>query len=395
MAIDIGKIRNVGVVGHGGVGKTSLVESMLFAAGATNRLGKVDDGTTDHRLRSRRDQAQDLAQHRGGLLRLQGSSPQPDRHPRIRRLRRRRARRSAGGRSAAVVVVDAVAGRAGADREGLEVRQRVRSAARHRRQPPRPRAGRLLPHARVAAEAPQGPARAAPGADRRARAGFRGVRRSGHHEGLDHRRRQGQGGRHSRRRDGRRVKAWREKLVEAAAETDDDLLAKYLEEGSIGEAEMLEALRQGIAQGRHRARARAPRRPGASASTPLLDLIVKEFPSPADRGAVEGTDLETKQAGDARARSQGAAHRARLQDDRPIPTSASCRSSACTRARFGPTARCSTPTRGGRGAHRAMSAGSGQDPEAGGGAGAGRDRRGGQAQGHPHRRHALRRGAAR
>src|SRR5687768_11540318 len=46
MAIEISKIRNVGVVGHGGVGKTSLVESMLFSAGATTRLGKVDDGTT-------------------------------------------------------------------------------------------------------------------------------------------------------------------------------------------------------------------------------------------------------------------------------------------------------------------------------------------------------------
>src|SRR5499426_2297440 len=46
MTIEIGKIRNVGVVGHGGVGKTSLVESMLFASGAVNRLGKVDDGTT-------------------------------------------------------------------------------------------------------------------------------------------------------------------------------------------------------------------------------------------------------------------------------------------------------------------------------------------------------------
>ena len=46
MAIEIGKIRNVGVVGHGGVGKTSLVEAMLFTAGAVTRLGKVDDGTT-------------------------------------------------------------------------------------------------------------------------------------------------------------------------------------------------------------------------------------------------------------------------------------------------------------------------------------------------------------
>src|SRR5512145_3526262 len=46
MAIESGKIRNIGVVGHGGVGKTSLVEALLFAAGAVTRLGRVDDGTT-------------------------------------------------------------------------------------------------------------------------------------------------------------------------------------------------------------------------------------------------------------------------------------------------------------------------------------------------------------
>ena len=37
-------IRNVGIVGHGGSGKTSLVSAMLFDTGATNRLGRVDDG---------------------------------------------------------------------------------------------------------------------------------------------------------------------------------------------------------------------------------------------------------------------------------------------------------------------------------------------------------------
>jgi translation elongation factor EF-G len=41
-----GKIRNVAVVGHRGTGKTSLVEAMLFQAGAINRLGTVEAGTT-------------------------------------------------------------------------------------------------------------------------------------------------------------------------------------------------------------------------------------------------------------------------------------------------------------------------------------------------------------
>ena len=38
-------IRNVAVVGHNGSGKTQLISALLFSAGATNRLGRVDDGT--------------------------------------------------------------------------------------------------------------------------------------------------------------------------------------------------------------------------------------------------------------------------------------------------------------------------------------------------------------
>ena len=38
-------VRNVAVVGHGHAGKTSLISAMLFTAGATQRQGRVDDGT--------------------------------------------------------------------------------------------------------------------------------------------------------------------------------------------------------------------------------------------------------------------------------------------------------------------------------------------------------------
>ncbi|MBL0224962.1 MAG: elongation factor G [Geobacteraceae bacterium] len=43
---ETGKIRNLGIVAHGGAGKTSLAEAILFDTGMIDRLGRVDDGSS-------------------------------------------------------------------------------------------------------------------------------------------------------------------------------------------------------------------------------------------------------------------------------------------------------------------------------------------------------------
>jgi elongation factor G len=47
MADDVKMIRSVGVVGQGGIGKTSLADALLFAAGVVTRRGRVDDGSSN------------------------------------------------------------------------------------------------------------------------------------------------------------------------------------------------------------------------------------------------------------------------------------------------------------------------------------------------------------
>ena len=291
--IETAKIRNVGVVGHGGVGKTSLVEALLFTAGAVTRLGKVDDGSTttdfdpdEIKRKISINTAVAYCDWKGYHVNVVDTPGYGDFIADAR----------AGLRvvEAAVVVVDAVAGvqvqtekiwkfaneyelpRAVVvnrlDRERADFYRTLESITRRLK-------GRAVP-----LHIPVGEEHAFQGfvdlVKMKATLYTDGKPREADIPGdiAD------------------QAREYREKLVEAAAETDDELLSKYLESGSLEEPEMLKALRAGITTGKIIPVLCAAAVKGIGAQA-LLDLIVHEFPSPADRGEVSGTDLKAKQAG--------------------------------------------------------------------------------------------------
>ncbi len=292
MALDIGKIRNVAFVGHGGVGKTSMVEAILFASGAISRLGRADDGTTttdfdpdEVKRKISLNTAVAFCDYKGHRFNLIDTPGYGDFVADAR----------AGLRvaDAAVIMVDAVAGvqvqtekvwkYAGEyalprvivisrlDRERADFFRTLESVGKRLK-------GRLCP-----LQVPVG-----------SESGFTGVVDLITMKALV-------------TADGKVketdipgdvtdvAKSWRDKLVETVAETDDDLLAKYLEEGAIGEPEMLEALKRAVASGDlvPVLAASAARSIGIA---PLLDLAIKELPSPADRPEVEAVNVKTKGA---------------------------------------------------------------------------------------------------
>ncbi|MEI7446133.1 MAG: elongation factor G [Burkholderiales bacterium] len=82
---------------------------------------------------------------------------------------------------------------------------------------------------------------------------------------------------------------WREKMVEAAAESNEELMNKYLEEGSLTEAEILAGLRQRTIAGEIQPMmcGSAFKNKGVQA---MLDKVIELMPSPVDIPPVKGTD---------------------------------------------------------------------------------------------------------
>ncbi len=91
-----------------------------------------------------------------------------------------------------------------------------------------------------------------------------------------------------------KVKEMREKLVEVAAEGDDQLIEKYLEEGKLSDEEMKRGLKAGVAAAKI-----MPVLCGSATKNigvdGLMDTILEFIPSPADIGRVEVKDFKTGQ----------------------------------------------------------------------------------------------------
>ncbi len=298
------KIRNLGIVGHAGSGKTTLTEAMLFTAKAIPRLGTIESGTTttdfdEDEIRRRMSLASALAfcEWKGcklNLLDTPGSS-----------LFAADARSCLRVSDAALVVVSALAGvkvhtervwdwagRYGLprvifismlDRERADFVKALEDVRKN-----------LCPQA-VPIQIPIG-----------TEGGLRGV--------VDLLRMKALVG----TRDGsgevreealpsdleETAKEVRGRLLDAVAEQEDALVEKYLEQGTLTEEEVSAGLRRGVQSG-----ALIPVLCGAPAKAvavaPLMDFIGGVLPSPVDRGPVEGKET----------RGEGSLHRTPTEAD--------------------------------------------------------------------------------
>jgi elongation factor G len=279
-------IRNVLLVGHGGAGKTSLLEAMLFTSGAITRMGRIEDGNTvsDH----------DPDEQRKGISVSLSTAPVEWKGVKINVLDAPGYADFVGDLRSAVRAVDAVILVVSAV-DGVEVQTEVAWELAVEAGLPRAIFVNKMDRERASwdqtvaqlvssfgnqvapLELPIGQEHDFAGvADLLTEKAFRyetGATGTGGewdaqiHEVAD---------------------ASREKLMEAVAESDDALIEKYLDEGSLSEDEIVRGVKAGFAEAKI-----APVIAGA-ATRPigvdrLLTFIADEFPSPLDRGPVEVT----------------------------------------------------------------------------------------------------------
>jgi elongation factor G len=288
---DAANIRNVLLVGHGGAGKTTLLESMLFTAGSTTRMGTVEDGNTVSDF--------EPEEVKKGISVSLAMAPVEWNGVKINVLDAPGYADFVGDVRSAIRAVDAVILVVSAV-DGVEVQTEVawelaveaglpRAIVINKMDRERASFERTLEQlvrsfgTQVAPlELPLGEEHDFEGtADLLHRMAYRGGPRAAEGEWPDD--------------ISGKADPYREKLMEAVAESDDSLIEKYLEQGELSEREIVDGVKSGFAN--------ATIAPVlvASAARPvgvdrLLSFIAEEFPSPADRGPVGVVKKDGSQA---------------------------------------------------------------------------------------------------
>ncbi len=290
--MDIHQLRNVGIIAHGGAGKTTLAEALLFNAKATERMGKVDDGSSNFDYdpeEIRRQITISTSFHHYNWNRVEvtvADTPgyinfEADTHACLRQL------------DGAVLVVNAVSGVEVQTEKmwhlacdtGVPTIAFVSRMDRERADFPKAveeMADILKVHA-VPVQIPIG-----------AEAGFRGVVDLFGMKAYVYKGDTGQFDVTGIPPDLADAAAkGREKVVEAAAESDDSLLEKYLEGASLTEEEIRKGFTAGV-----RAMKVLPVLCGSAlrniAIHPVLDMINFVLPDPSFRGEMKGTHPKKK-----------------------------------------------------------------------------------------------------
>ncbi len=286
---EIAKIRNVAIVAHGGAGKTTLTEALLFDAGSTSRLGKVDDGTTvtdfdEDEIKRKMSVSSALAfcEWKGYKLNLVDTPGASifltDTRSCLRVL------------DSALVVVSGVSG-VKVQTEKVWTYAEARGIPRmifiNKMDQERADFFRVLEDVRKNLCSVATPVQFPIGAQ----ASFQGVVDLLRMKAVIYQ--SGITGKFSEAEIPADLKPraveLQAKLMEAVAESDDTLLEKYLEVGTLSAEELKVGLRRGVLGGKL-----APVLCGSAlkniGAQPLLDLLTEVLPSPADRPAVEGID---------------------------------------------------------------------------------------------------------
>ncbi len=276
-------IRNVLLVGHGGAGKTSLLEAMLFTSGALTRMGRVEDGNTVSDF--------EPEEVKKGISVSLAMAPVEWEGTKVNVLDAPGYADFVGDVRSAIRAVDAVLLVVSAV-DGVEVQTEVawelaaaaglpRAILINKLDRERASFQRTLDQLVQSFGTQVAPLQLPIGEEHE----FEGLAdlltRRAYRYGSGPRAEEGPWP------DDVSGKAdpYREKLMEAVAESDDALIERYLEQGELSEEDIVRGVKRGFAE------ARIAPVLVAAATRPvgvdrLLQFIVDEFPSPADRGAV-------------------------------------------------------------------------------------------------------------